>query len=109
MQVQVEEEQISPERQALPQPPQLDAFDEVSTQVPAAGGGQSATGAGLQTQTPAPQVPRPQSWPQVPQFALSVCVFTQEMPHRSGSDAGHEHDPPEQLAPAGQVTLHAPQ
>jgi hypothetical protein len=109
LQAQAEEAQTSPARQTFPHPPQLEAEDEVFTQVPAAGGGQSATGAGSHAHAPAVQVPRPQSWPQVPQFALSVCTFTQERPHRSGCVAGHEHNPAAQVPPAGQVTLHAPQ
>jgi hypothetical protein len=106
---QAEEAHTSPARQTLPHPPQLEAFDDVFTQVPAAGGEQSATGAGSQAQAPAAQVPRPQSCPQVPQFALSAWRFTQARPQRSGSDAGQAQLPAVQVPPVGQVTLHAPQ
>jgi hypothetical protein len=108
MQAHAEVEQISPERQALPHPPQLEAFDEVSTQVPAADGGQSATGDGLQAHDPALHVPRPQSCPHAPQLALLVERSTQAVPHLA-CPAGHAHWPDTQLAPVGQVTLQAPQ
>lgn len=104
----VDAEQTSAGTHAFPHAPQLDALVAVSTQVPVAGRlGQSATGAGLHAQAAAWQVPSPQSWPQAPQLAVSVCLFTHLRPHGSGSATVHPQTPPEQLAPAMQEVLHA--
>ena len=107
---QVDAVHTSPAMQTFPHAPQLDALVAVSTQVPVAGTlGQSATGAGLHAQAAAWQVPSPQSWPQVPQLAVSVCLFTHLRPQVSGSATVHPQIPPVQLAPAMQEVLHAPQ
>jgi hypothetical protein len=60
---QVEAVHVAPGMQTIPQPPQLEALNAVSTQVPVAGSlGQSPTVVGvvLHKQAPAAQVPRPQ-------------------------------------------------
>ena len=104
--------QTSPAGQTTLQPPQWEALELVSRQVPVAGSlGQSAMGGdgALQTQAPAAQVPRPHERPQVPQFAASVCLFTHWSPHVAGLSAGQAQLPAEQLAPALQETLHSPQ
>lgn len=107
---QVDAVHTSPAMQTFPHAPQLDALVAVSTQVPVAGTlGQSATGAGLHAQAAAWQVPSPQSWPQVPQLAVSVCLFTHRRPQVSGSATVHPQIPSVQLAPTKQDVLHAPQ
>jgi hypothetical protein len=107
---QVDALQTSPGMQTTPQLPQFAPLVVVSTQVPVAGTlGQSATGAGLHAHAAAWQVPSPQSWPQAPQLAASVCLFTHLRPQASGSVTGHPQTPPEQLAPAMQDVLHSPQ
>jgi hypothetical protein len=78
--------QTSPAGQTTLHPPQWEALELVSTQVPVAeAGGQSATveGVVLQTHAPAAQVPRPQERPHVPQFAGSVCWSTQASPQEA--------------------------
>jgi hypothetical protein len=107
---QAEAVQTSPAMQTFPHAPQLEALVDVSRQVPVAGSlGQSATGGALHTQEAAWQVPSPQSWPQVPQFAVAVCLFTHWMPQVSGWAAGHAQSPALQLAPAMQLVLQVPQ
>ena len=96
---QVEEEQTVAGVQTVPQAPQLEPLVEVSTQVPEDVGGHSATGAGAQMQEPAVQVPSPQAWPQVPQWAGSVWRFTHCTPHGL-VPAGQEQTPFVQGAPA---------
>jgi len=112
---QLDAEQTWAGTQRFPQLPQFEPLVDVSTHVPEAGSlGQSATGAGLHTQVAARQVPRPQSRPQAPQLAASVCWFTHLRPQVSGWAAGHSQIgvdpvPALQLAPALQEVLHLPQ
>jgi hypothetical protein len=60
-------------------------------------------------QVPPEQVlPGPQLVPQAPQFDTSVCVSTQEPPHRVWPEA-HAQVPPVQDRGASQGVSHAPQ
>jgi hypothetical protein len=107
---QAEAAQTSPAMQTFPHTPQFEALADVSTQVPVAGSlGQSSTGGALHTQEAAWQVPSPQSWPQAPQLAVLVCLFTHWMPQVSGCAAGHPQTPALQLAPEMQEMLQVPQ
>jgi hypothetical protein len=82
LQTHTEPVHTSPLMQAVVQLPQWDALDEVSTQVPPAGGVQSVIGGDGEAQTHAEdaQVPCPQPWPQLPQLTGSVVVSTHRPP-----------------------------
>jgi len=113
LQTQVEEEQTSPAMQTFPQAPQLEALEEVFTQVSRVGspfGQRTMGGDGASQVHAAPeQVPSPQEWPQAPQFAASVCTFTHENAQLTGLSGGQAQNPAEHPAPASQVMLHSPQ
>jgi hypothetical protein len=54
--------------------------------------------------------PAPQGWLHMPQWAISVAVFTQLLPHGDRPEAQVAlHMPSEQKSPAGQALPHAPQ
>jgi len=54
--------------------------------------------------------PPPQACPQLPQFALSVCLFVHAVPHRSGAPVvGHWQLPPRHVCDEEHAVVHIPQ
>lgn len=87
-------------------------FDDVSTQVSVAGfpfGHSSTVEPPVQVHSPPPHVPTPQRWPQVPQLAGSVWLWTQTPPHTLSEGAGQVQTPFRQEDPATHLAPQAPQ
>jgi hypothetical protein len=96
--------QAAPPEQTLPQPPQFDGLELVSTQLPP-----HTVWPVVQVHAPLMQLaPVGQTLPQAPQFAESVDVVVHVDPHIV-IPAEHAHTPPEQPVPVGQILPHPPQ
>jgi hypothetical protein len=107
-------EQISPEGQVSPQPPQSAGSVAKFVQNALAPEPHASGSAGRQPQLPPAQAwPPGQTFPHAPQSAGSVAKLVQiavaPVPHASGCEAGHEQLSLTHAWPPGQTFPHAPQ